>query len=55
MPHFKRHRSKNCRAGCLLCKRWKVDGFNSKNADAQRFSDFRRQVDAQQQIAGASS
>lgn len=29
MSHHKRHRPKNRRAGCLLCKYHKVNGFNA--------------------------
>jgi hypothetical protein len=47
MAHHKRRRPKNRRAGCLLCKPWKVNGFNRRRRpDGQRFSDFRRQIAA---------
>jgi hypothetical protein len=51
MPHFKRHRPKNRRSGCLLCKRWKVNGFNRSSSEGQKFSDFRRQVAADDQVS----
>jgi hypothetical protein len=38
MPHHKRRRPRNRRAGCLLCKPWKVNGFATKRRDGERFS-----------------
>jgi hypothetical protein len=47
MAHHKRRRPKNRRAGCLLCKPWKVNGFARRSRlDGQRFSDVRRQASA---------
>ena len=31
MAHHKRRRPKNRRAGCLLCKPWKVNGAKKSN------------------------
>jgi len=42
MAHYKRKRSKNPRAGCLLCKPWKMNGFAKGRPDAESFSDHRR-------------
>jgi len=51
MAHHKRRRPKNRRAGCLLCKPWKVNGFaRRRRVDGQRFSDFRRMKAAQEEI-----
>lgn len=45
MAHHKRRRPKNARAGCLLCKPWKINGFDRRGrADGQRFSDYRSQI-----------
>ena len=45
MAHHKRRRPKNRRAGCLLCKPWKVNGFARRSrGDGQKFSDFRRHL-----------
>jgi len=44
MAHHKRRRPKNCRAGCLLCKPWKVNGVRTERTDAEKFSDHRRRV-----------
>lgn len=40
--HHKRGRSRNQRAGCKLCKPWKVNGFRTERSDGERFSDHRR-------------
>jgi len=43
MAHHKRRRPKNRRAGCLLCKPWKVNGFaRRQRADGETFGDHRR-------------
>jgi hypothetical protein len=36
MPHHKRHRPKNARAGCLLCKPHKVNGANDATVQERR-------------------
>lgn len=40
--HHKRKRSRNRRAGCKLCKPWKVNGYKTERKDGERFSDHRR-------------
>ncbi len=40
--HHKRKRPRNRRAGCKLCKPWKVNGFRTERKDGERFSDHRR-------------
>jgi hypothetical protein len=40
--HHKRRRPRNRRAGCLLCKPWKMNGFARSRRDGERFSDHRR-------------
>jgi len=42
MAHHKRKRPKNQRAGCLMCKPWKMNGFGKSRTDAESFSDHRR-------------
>jgi hypothetical protein len=44
MGHHKRGRPKNRRAGCLLCKPWKVNGAGGSNRGElkEKFSDFKR-------------
>ena len=45
MANFKRKRAKNQRAGCLLCKPWKTNGFARRSKkDGERFSDHRRRL-----------
>jgi len=34
-----------------MSKRWKVNGFDRHGLDGQKFSDFRRQVVADEQIS----
>ena len=50
MAHHKRKRSKNQRAGCLLCKSWKMNGFAQTRADAESFSDHRRRRGADNEL-----
>ena len=40
--HHKRKRPKSRRAGCLMCKPWKVNGFATQRKDGERFSDHKR-------------
>lgn len=40
--HHKRRRPRNARAGCKLCKPWKVNGFRTERPDGETFSDHRR-------------
>ncbi len=55
MAHHKRKRPKNRRAGCLLCKPWKVNGFAKDRVDAEPFSDHRRRVFADREQREARS
>ncbi len=55
MAHHKRKRPKNGRAGCLLCKPWKVNGFAKEKVDAERFSDHRRRDYADRELRQAES
>ena len=40
--HHKRQRSRNRRAGCKLCKPWKVNGYRTEAYEGEKFSDHRR-------------
>jgi len=52
MLHHKRKRPKNRRAGCLLCKPWKVNGAGRKgNGENERHSDFKRRTFADEDIS----
>jgi hypothetical protein len=40
--HHKRGKARNQRAGCKLCKPWKVNGYRNERAQGERFGDHRR-------------
>jgi len=40
--NHKRHRPRSRRAGCKLCKPWKVNGYRTERAGGEKFSDHRR-------------
>ena len=42
MANHKRKRPKNRRAGCLMCKPEKMNGFGKDRLDKTSFSDVRR-------------
>jgi hypothetical protein len=44
--HHKRGRARNQRAGCKLCKPWKVNGFRTERRDGERFSDHQHRLSA---------
>lgn len=48
--HHKRKRPKNRRAGCLMCKPWKVNGFATERAEGERWGDHRRRQQACDEI-----
>jgi len=51
MAHHKRRRPKNRRAGCLLCKPWKVNGAGLENFElSMKSSELWRYLDAKEQI-----
>jgi len=50
MPHHKRGRPKNRRAGCLMCKPWKVNGVATESLKGERFSDHKRREMAHRTI-----
>lgn len=51
--HHKRGRPRNRRAGCKLCKPWKVNGFRTGRRDGEKFSDHRRRVLAREAVRRA--
>jgi len=53
MAHHRRGRAKNRRAGCLLCKPWKANGYGKNRRDRERFSDHRRRDAASREIQQA--
>ena len=50
MAHQKRGRPKNRRAGCLLCKPWKVNGVSTECKEGEAFSDHKRRRFATEEI-----
>ena len=44
--HHNRGCARNQRAGCKLCKPWKVNGFRTERVDGERFSDHQRRLAA---------
>jgi len=50
MANHKRGRPKNRRAGCLLCKPWKVSGVSTENKEGEAFSDHKRRSAAGDEI-----
>lgn len=51
MAHHRRRRAKNRRAGCLLCKPWKMNGYAVTRAGGERWSDHRRRLTAERDCA----
>lgn len=47
--NHKRHRPKNRRTGCLMCKYWKMNGFAIESKGGEKFSDHRRRKLADEQ------
>ncbi len=52
VANYKRLRPKNRRAGCLLCKPWKINGYAPERREGERFSDHRRRDAAGRQLTG---
>ena len=48
--HHKRKRPKNRRAGCLLCKPWKANGYARTAEGGEKFSDRRRRSAAEADV-----
>jgi hypothetical protein len=40
--NHKRHRPSNRRAGCKMCKPWKVNGYPTERLGGEKFSDHVR-------------
>lgn len=54
MPH-KRGKRRNVRAGCKMCKPWKVNGVRTERPEGEKFGDHRKRVAAAVAIAIALS
>ena len=48
--NHKRGRPRNRRAGCKLCKPWKVNGYRTQRLDGEKFSDHRRRIAAEDEV-----
>lgn len=40
--HHKRRRPRNARAGCKICKPWKIGGVRTEARGDEKFGDHRR-------------
>ena len=52
MANHKRRKPKNSRAGCLMCKPWKVNGQNKESKANAKPADFKRKEAMKQELAG---
>lgn len=48
--NHKRKRARNRRAGCKLCKFWKVNGYRTERPGGERFSDHVRRQAAERDV-----
>jgi hypothetical protein len=49
--NHKRGRPKNQRAGCLMCKNWKMNGAGKYSKEYERPADRRRRLGCEQDLA----
>jgi len=42
--HYKRGRPRSRRAGCKMCKPWKVNGFRTERLGGEQFAAYRRRA-----------
>ena len=52
--HFKRKRAANRRAGCKMCKPWKVNGHRTERVDGESFGNHRRRMVAEFEVRSHS-
>lgn len=48
--NHKRGKPKNARAGCLMCKSWKVNGVRTESKEGEAFSAHRRRKIAEEEL-----
>jgi len=48
--NHKRGRPKNRRAGCLMCKNWKMNGAGKNSKEYERPADRRRRLGCEQDL-----
>jgi len=53
--NHKRGRARNQRAGCKMCKFWKVNGFATGRLNGEKFSDHRRRLSARRDLQSIRS
>ena len=53
--HHKRKKARNARAGCKLCKFWKINGFRTGRIEGETFSDHKRREAAKADIKASLS
>lgn len=51
--NFKRGRARRARAGCKLCKPWKLNGVPTDSLVGEKFSDHRRRANADEDMTKA--
>ncbi len=51
--HHRRHKARNQRAGCKLCKPWKLNGVRTERVDGEKFADHRRRDAAVREVRDA--
>ena len=52
--NHKRGRARNRRAGCKLCKPWKVNGFRTERVEGEKWSDHVRREAMREECEAAS-
>lgn len=52
--NHKRKRPRNRRAGCKMCKFWKINGFSTERVEGEKFSDHRRRRIAGEEVRDVS-
>lgn len=50
--NHKRGRARNRRAGCKLCKPWKVNGMPTEGREGEAWSDHKRRESARREAEG---
>jgi hypothetical protein len=51
--NHKRKKRRNIRAGCKMCKPWKVNGYRTERPEGEKFSDHKKRIAAAVAIAAA--
>ena len=53
--HHKRHKRRTIRAGCKLCKPWKMNGVRTEAKEGEKFADHRRRDAAERAVQSEAS